>query len=123
MHLMIPFASTLSEACVHTLRDLQLPTLSRLLARFSPAAREGGDEYALSMPQERAFASALGWHGADGCLRLQRGTARPLLDRAACEWIRESQLVLWMTYEWWLRCPCFLLFLLVRLYHGFDFIR
>ena len=68
MHLMIPFASTLSEACVHTLRDLQLPTLSRLLARFSPAAREGGDEYALSMPQERAFASALGWHGADGGL-------------------------------------------------------
>lgn len=68
MHLMIPFASTLSEACIHTLRDLQLPNLSRLLARLAPTVREGGDEYALSMPQERALASALGWHGADGCL-------------------------------------------------------
>ena len=68
MHLMIPFASTLSEACVHTLRDLQLPNLSRLLARLAPTAREGGDEDALSMPHERALASALGWQGADGCL-------------------------------------------------------
>lgn len=68
MHLMVPFASTLSEACIHTLRDLQLPHLSRLLARLAPTAREGGDEYALSMPQERALASALGWRGADGCL-------------------------------------------------------
>ncbi|HRP27983.1 MAG TPA: hypothetical protein PLG77_06090 [Burkholderiaceae bacterium] len=68
MHVMVPFASTLSEACVHALRDLQLPNLSRLLARLAPTVREGGDEYALSMPHERAFASALGWQGADGCL-------------------------------------------------------
>ncbi len=68
MHLLIPYASTLSEACVHTLRDLQLPNLSRLLARLAPTTRVGGDEYALSMPHERALASALGWHGGDGCL-------------------------------------------------------
>ncbi len=68
MHLMIPFASTLSEGSVHTLRDLQLPHLSRLLARLSPTVREGGDEYALSMPQERALATAIGLRGGDGCL-------------------------------------------------------
>lgn len=68
MHLMIPFASTLSEACVHTLRDLQLPNLSRLLTRLSPTVREGGDEYALSMPHERALATAIGLRGDDGCL-------------------------------------------------------
>ncbi|MEO8124309.1 MAG: hypothetical protein ABI633_09690 [Burkholderiales bacterium] len=68
MHLMIPFASTLSEGCVHTLRDLQLPNLSRLLARLSPTVRDGGDEYALSMPHERAFAAAIGLRGGDGCL-------------------------------------------------------
>lgn len=68
MHLMIPFASTLSEACVHTLRDLQLPHLSSLLARLAPTVREGGDEYSLSMPHERAHATAIGWRGGDGCL-------------------------------------------------------
>lgn len=68
MHLLIPFASTLSEGCVHTLRDLQLPNLARLLARLSPTARVGGDEYALSMPHERALATAVGLRGDDGCL-------------------------------------------------------
>jgi hypothetical protein len=68
MHLLIPFASTLSEACQHTLRDLQLPNLSRLLARLSPTVREGSDEYSLSPPHERALAAALGLRGADGCV-------------------------------------------------------
>ena len=68
MYLLIPFASTLAEGCVHTLRDLQLPNLSRLLARLSPAARDAGDETSLSPPHERALAAALGWRGADGCL-------------------------------------------------------
>jgi hypothetical protein len=68
MHLLIPFAATLSEGCVHTLRDLQWPNLSRLLARLAPVARDSGDEASLSPPHERALASALGWHGADGCL-------------------------------------------------------
>jgi hypothetical protein len=68
MHLMIAFASTLSEGCVHTLRDLQLPKLSRLLARLTPTVRDEGDAYALSMPHERVLATALGMQGADGCL-------------------------------------------------------
>jgi hypothetical protein len=68
MHLMIAFASTLAEGCVHTLRDLQLPQLSRLLARLTPTLRDEGDAYALSMPHERALAAALGLRAADGCL-------------------------------------------------------
>lgn len=68
MHLMIAFASTLSEGCVHTLRDLQLPQLSRLLARLTPTLRDEGDAYALSMPHQRALAAALGLQAADGCL-------------------------------------------------------
>jgi len=68
MHLMIPFAVTLSQACQHTARDLQLPNLSRLLARLSLTLREGSDEYSLTPPHERALASVLGLRGGDGCL-------------------------------------------------------
>ncbi len=76
MHLMIPFASGLSEAASHVLRDLALPNLSKLLARLTPAAQDAaalaadmaGDEYSFSTPQERALASAWGWPGADGAL-------------------------------------------------------
>ncbi len=68
MHLMIPFASTLSAGCRQTLGDLQLPNLSRLLARLLPTVREGSTETSLSPPHERALASALGLRGDDGCL-------------------------------------------------------
>lgn len=68
MHLLIPFASALSEAASHVLNDLQLPNLARLLARLTPAAADSGDEYSLSPPHERALASAWGWRGADGAL-------------------------------------------------------
>ena len=68
MQLLIPFASTLAEGCRHTIRDLQLPTLTRLLARLAPAACEDGDEASLSPPHERALATAFGWQGGDGCL-------------------------------------------------------
>lgn len=68
MHLLIPFASALSDASTHTLRDLSLPHLARLLAMMSPAAALGGDEYSLTPPHERALAEARGWHGADGSL-------------------------------------------------------
>ena len=41
MHLLVPFASALSEAGRHTLRDLALPHLDRALARnSSPAMRD-----------------------------------------------------------------------------------
>lgn len=68
MHLLIPFASALAEAGLHTLRDLSLPHLSRLLRRLSPTERFGSDEYSLSPPHERALAAAWGWDGEDGAL-------------------------------------------------------
>ena len=87
MHLLIPFASALSEACLHTVRDLQLPKLSRLLARLAPTVREGSDEYSLSPPHERALASALGLRGADGCLPwAARQAARDGIDVGDAAW-------------------------------------
>lgn len=68
MHLLIPYASTLAEGAVHTLRDLQLPALARLLARSAPTLRLGSDETSLTPPHELAQAAALGWQAADGCL-------------------------------------------------------
>ena len=68
MQLLIPFASTLAEACQHTIRDLQLPALTRLLARLAPTDRLGSDESSLTPPHELAVATTLGWRGDDGCL-------------------------------------------------------
>ncbi|HEX6706839.1 MAG TPA: hypothetical protein VF169_18920 [Albitalea sp.] len=68
MPLIVPFASTLSEAGTHALRDLALPSLAKLLARLTPTQRIGTDEYTLTPPHERAQADALGWRGDDGCL-------------------------------------------------------
>jgi hypothetical protein len=68
MHLLIPFASALSEASTHTLRDLALPNLAKLLSAMPPVAAFGTDEYSLSTPHERALAEAWGWHGGDGGL-------------------------------------------------------
>ena len=68
MHLLIPFASALSDAASHVLRDLALPNLSQLLARLTLAHRDDADASTLSPPHERALAAAAGWQGADGCL-------------------------------------------------------
>jgi hypothetical protein len=68
MHLLIPFASALSDASTHTLRDLSLPVLARLLSSVTPTATLGSDEYSLTPPHERALADARGWHGDDGAL-------------------------------------------------------
>lgn len=68
MHLLIPNASTLSEAGLPAQRGLVLPHLQRLLPRMVPADRLGTDEYALSTPAELAHAQALGWNAPDGCL-------------------------------------------------------
>jgi hypothetical protein len=68
MHLLIPFASAQSERGTHTLRRLNLPHLTQLLARLTPADTLGTDEYSLTPPHERALAQALGWTGADGAL-------------------------------------------------------
>lgn len=68
MHLLIPNASALSDAGTHTLRDLNLPKLTQVLARLTPTQRVGTDEYSLTPPHERALADTWGWHGADGAL-------------------------------------------------------
>jgi hypothetical protein len=68
MHLLIPFASALSPAAVHTVGTLELPRLSRLLSLLGPGPRTGTDEYSLTPPHERALADAWGWRGADGAL-------------------------------------------------------
>lgn len=68
MHLLIPYASALAEACRHTFRDLSLPHLAQLLGRLDPASRSDADEYTLSTPHERALALALGLAGPDGGL-------------------------------------------------------
>jgi len=68
MHLLIPYASTLSEAGLPAQRGLALPHLQRLLPRMVPTEKLGSDEYSLSTPAEQAQAQVLGWHGADGCL-------------------------------------------------------
>jgi hypothetical protein len=68
MHLLVPFASALSEAGRHTLRDLSLPNLDRAMARLAPAERLGTDEYSLTPPHEAVVAAARGWQGGAGTL-------------------------------------------------------
>ena len=68
MHLLIPFASALSDTASQVLRDLPLPNLARLLGRSPMTQRDDAEVYTLSTPHERALAAAAGWHGADGCL-------------------------------------------------------
>ncbi|MEQ1804027.1 MAG: hypothetical protein ABL900_01500 [Burkholderiaceae bacterium] len=68
MHVLIPFASSPSEAATHVLHDLRLPALARLLQLLTPAERIEGDETTLSPPHERALAAAWGWPLVDGGL-------------------------------------------------------
>ena len=68
MHLLVPFASDRSQACLHVLRDLRLPNLERVLAVLAPAGRDEGDADSFSPPHERALAATWGWHGSDGLL-------------------------------------------------------
>jgi hypothetical protein len=76
MHLIIPFAASLSEPCLQALPQLQtatgalLPQLQALLDRLQADSPLEGDEYALSMPHERVLAQAMGWPVdlADGTL-------------------------------------------------------
>ena len=68
MHLLIPFASALSDAATHVLRDLSLPHLAQLFGRLTLTHRDDAQALTLSPPHERAWAQAQGWHGADGCL-------------------------------------------------------
>jgi hypothetical protein len=75
MHLLIPFAASLSDSGQAAFAELRLPSLEELLGRLQPASRLEGDEYRLSMPHERVLALALGWKGDDGALPWAARTA------------------------------------------------
>ncbi|MCY7314144.1 MAG: hypothetical protein LH480_00525 [Rubrivivax sp.] len=68
MHLLIPFATPLSEAGRAVMATLQLPHLQALASVLAVQTRDDGDEWSLSPPHERALARALGWRGTDGLL-------------------------------------------------------
>ncbi len=68
MHLVIPFAAPLTEPGRQVLRGLSLPHLQALLASWTVAGRDAGEEWSLSPPHERVLARALGWAGAAGQL-------------------------------------------------------
>jgi hypothetical protein len=68
MHVLIPFASVLSDTATQVLQDLPLPHLAGLLSRLTRVHRDEADEYVLSPPHERALAAAWGWQGAEGAL-------------------------------------------------------
>jgi hypothetical protein len=68
MHLVIPFASTTSQAGQWAIQQLQLPNLQTLLLRLKATERNEGDEYQLSPPHERELARLAGWGAGDGKL-------------------------------------------------------
>lgn len=87
MHLMIPFAGTVSEAGRQALRTLALPRLDHLLARLAPAGRLGSDAFSLNPPHEQALAAALGWpHGPDDALPFAAAQAAALGLDASLPW-------------------------------------
>ncbi|MBQ0929979.1 hypothetical protein KAK07_21880 [Ideonella sp. 4Y16] len=76
MHLVLPFASSLSPAAHQAAGALTLPHLQSLLSRCR-RTRHDGDELSLNTPHERAIAQALGWPAvADGLLPLAAHGAR-----------------------------------------------
>ena len=66
MHLIVPFAGTVSEAGRLALQSLALPHLDRLLGRLAPGARRGSDEFSLNAPHEQVLAAARGWAAGPG---------------------------------------------------------
>ena len=87
MHLLIPFASALSESSRHVLRDLPLPNLTRLLTMLTPRTPDSGDESSLSPPHERALAAAWGWSGHDGAWPFAaRAAVADGIDVGAAAW-------------------------------------
>jgi len=87
MHLVIPFASALSESARHVLRDLPLPNLTRLLTMLTPQPPDSGEETSLSPPHERVLAKAWGWRGHDGAWPFAaRAAAADGIDVGAAPW-------------------------------------
>ncbi len=92
MHLVIPYASALSDAAVQALGTLNLPNLDRVLGRWAPVVGTGdladADEYALSLPHERLLAGLRGWPVQDGLLPFAAEAARVdgLVPEAGSGW-------------------------------------
>ena len=59
-HLIVALATSPSQGCQQTLKNLALPQLDRLLARLTPACLDTGEETDFSPPHERALARHLG---------------------------------------------------------------
>jgi len=62
-HLLIALAASHAPGCQQALQTLQLPHLSRLLARLAPAGSDPGQDTAPDMPHQRALARHLGLPG------------------------------------------------------------
>jgi hypothetical protein len=90
MHLIVPFAGTVSEAGRQALQSLSLPSLTRLLGRLSPGEPLGSDEFSPNLPHEQALAQALGWaHAPDAPLPFAARQAAALgLPAADAAWAR-----------------------------------
>ena len=93
MHLIVPFAGTVSQAGRQALQTLALPGLEKLLSRLSPGPLLGSDEYSLQMPHELALAQAWGWPVAT-----DRASASALpfaADRAVALQLPEAHTAAW----------------------------
>lgn len=66
VHLLVPFAGCQAAGCHAALAGLQLPHLTRVLARMARSHADDGGAESLSMPHERAMARACGLPAADG---------------------------------------------------------
>lgn len=66
MSLLIPYAACAAPASRQILASLQLPNLTRLLARMETAAVTSGDAFSPAMPHEVALATLLGLPAAGG---------------------------------------------------------
>lgn len=90
MHLIVPFAGTVSESGRQALQSLPLPSLTRLLGRLSPGEPLGSDEFSPNLPHEQALAQALGWaHAPDAPLPFAaRQAAAQGLPAADAAWAR-----------------------------------
>lgn len=87
MHLIVPFAGTVSEAGHQALQSLALPRLEKLLARLQPGQRLGSDAHSLNPPHEQALATAWGWPaGPDAALPLAARQAAALGLDASQPW-------------------------------------
>jgi hypothetical protein len=76
MHLLVPFAASLSEAGAQVLHSLRLPHLERLLARLEATASTPTEESSLNLPHEHVLAACRGWPDADGRLPFAAALAR-----------------------------------------------